>query len=502
MFNKSKQKLIKKINWEDVLQMSKRKTKKMIAMLLALTITGTNFMQLTANAQSTDSNAVSENNNEESLLVTLFPDDAELVAEISKEIDISEYEEDFMSKVEIEINAEISAEISGFDKDVINNAVSATIRECLAEYVENDNMIRMIRNTAIAHKDELSEYMDLAVYEIDLIFNRFLSKYRQKIIDGILDRLTIECSTSQNDNDSLIIEVIAPDTEAPVTEAPVTEATVTEITVTEATQTEVVTTITEITTTEATTTEATTTEATTTEATTTEATTTEATTTEATTTEATTTEATTEVIVTEPTTEATTTETTQTEVVTTVTEDQKPEDHKHGDQKPEDHKPGDHKPGDQKPEDHKPGDQKPEDQKPEDQKPEDQKPEDQKPEDQEPEDQKPEDQEPEDQEPEDQKPEDQEPEDTGSETTSTDTEVITKVVYGDLNGDGKVDLTDITTMSLALMYKDLPEELFVLADVDANGEFDIADLSTIKQFICKDPAVTVLGPELKALRES
>ncbi len=67
-------------------------------------------------------------------------------------------------------------------------------------------------------------------------------------------------------------------------------------------------------------------------------------------------------------------------------------------------------------------------------------------------------------------------------------------VYGDLNGDGVADLTDLTKMSIYLMNHNIPESLKKAADVDGSGEFDIADLPHFKQYISKDSSVKVLGP--------
>ena len=77
--------------------------------------------------------------------------------------------------------------------------------------------------------------------------------------------------------------------------------------------------------------------------------------------------------------------------------------------------------------------------------------------------------------------------DAGSSSVST-------FVYGDLNGDGIADLTDLTKMSIYLMTKSIPDSLCKAADVDGSGEFDIADLPYFKQYISKDSSVKVLGP--------
>ncbi|MBR2620393.1 MAG: glycoside hydrolase family 9 protein, partial [Firmicutes bacterium] len=70
-----------------------------------------------------------------------------------------------------------------------------------------------------------------------------------------------------------------------------------------------------------------------------------------------------------------------------------------------------------------------------------------------------------------------------------------KLIYGDVNDDGKVDLTDLSCMSLYLLGDmKLGEKALMLADVSYDGEVNLADLATMKQYISKDLTV-VLGPE-------
>ena len=62
--------------------------------------------------------------------------------------------------------------------------------------------------------------------------------------------------------------------------------------------------------------------------------------------------------------------------------------------------------------------------------------------------------------------------------------------YGNLNDDGKTDLTDLTLLSLYLMKsKTFTDAQLRAADIDGNGTVDIADLARFKQFICHDVAV-------------
>ena len=57
---------------------------------------------------------------------------------------------------------------------------------------------------------------------------------------------------------------------------------------------------------------------------------------------------------------------------------------------------------------------------------------------------------------------------------------------GDINFDGVVDTTDLTTMSLALIgdqkFAPLQDEL---ADVDGDGKVTIADLARLQQYLSK-----------------
>ncbi len=69
------------------------------------------------------------------------------------------------------------------------------------------------------------------------------------------------------------------------------------------------------------------------------------------------------------------------------------------------------------------------------------------------------------------------------------------IVYGDVNGDGKVDITDISVMSLALVdKKEFESDQKKRCDVDGDGEAGLTDLASIKQFVSK--VILSLGPNI------
>ena len=79
---------------------------------------------------------------------------------------------------------------------------------------------------------------------------------------------------------------------------------------------------------------------------------------------------------------------------------------------------------------------------------------------------------------------------TATSTSSIATEIIN---YGDMNGDGETDLSDLTLLSLHLIGdKKLTDNFLKAADVYYDGEVNIADLAHFKQYISKEPNV-VLG---------
>lgn len=62
------------------------------------------------------------------------------------------------------------------------------------------------------------------------------------------------------------------------------------------------------------------------------------------------------------------------------------------------------------------------------------------------------------------------------------------ILYGDVNEDNVVDITDLTTLGLYLLGdKTLSEAQLKKADVVLNGSVNLADLATLKQYIMKDP---------------
>ncbi|MCQ2464454.1 MAG: glycoside hydrolase family 9 protein [Oscillospiraceae bacterium] len=68
-----------------------------------------------------------------------------------------------------------------------------------------------------------------------------------------------------------------------------------------------------------------------------------------------------------------------------------------------------------------------------------------------------------------------------------------KTLYGDVDTDGRVDITDISTLSLIILdRKTLKGQALINADVDEDGEAGLTDLASIKQYVSK--VITVLGP--------
>lgn len=66
-------------------------------------------------------------------------------------------------------------------------------------------------------------------------------------------------------------------------------------------------------------------------------------------------------------------------------------------------------------------------------------------------------------------------------TVNGTTDPTDEYIAGDINGDGVVDLTDLTTLSLYLLQDiELSEKALKAADVSVNGKVDLADLASLK----------------------
>ncbi len=92
------------------------------------------------------------------------------------------------------------------------------------------------------------------------------------------------------------------------------------------------------------------------------------------------------------------------------------------------------------------------------------------------------------------------PQTTPVTTTKPQTQPVTssnggkQITYGDVNGDEKVDLSDLTTISLALLHDVvLTDSQILAADVNGDGEFNISDLSYMRQYVMHDDIK--LGPK-------
>ena len=69
-----------------------------------------------------------------------------------------------------------------------------------------------------------------------------------------------------------------------------------------------------------------------------------------------------------------------------------------------------------------------------------------------------------------------------------------EIIYGDFDGNGKVDITDLTLLSLYLLNDmTFNSSQKKAADVNGNGDLNLADLAHLKQYIMKD--AVHLGPE-------
>ncbi|MDO5560289.1 MAG: endo-1,4-beta-xylanase [Oscillospiraceae bacterium] len=83
---------------------------------------------------------------------------------------------------------------------------------------------------------------------------------------------------------------------------------------------------------------------------------------------------------------------------------------------------------------------------------------------------------------------------SAAEPENTQTSVTPIRIYGDLNNDSVVELTDLTLMSLYVLGDiKLDEETLKYADVTDDTKVNLADLSHLKQYICMEKVI--LGPQ-------
>ena len=71
-------------------------------------------------------------------------------------------------------------------------------------------------------------------------------------------------------------------------------------------------------------------------------------------------------------------------------------------------------------------------------------------------------------------------------TKPTETTAPGTTLLGDVDCDGKVDITDITTLAISLVdKKPVSGQSAINADVDKDGSVALTDLARIKQFVSK-----------------
>jgi len=83
---------------------------------------------------------------------------------------------------------------------------------------------------------------------------------------------------------------------------------------------------------------------------------------------------------------------------------------------------------------------------------------------------------------------------TTKKTTTTTKKPVDDFMYGDLDENGKVEITDLTYLSMYLLGDySLAGNTLKAADVNADGNVDLPDLAHLKQYVSKDSVV--LGPQ-------
>ncbi len=78
------------------------------------------------------------------------------------------------------------------------------------------------------------------------------------------------------------------------------------------------------------------------------------------------------------------------------------------------------------------------------------------------------------------------PADLYTSASGTPSVVPGKTATGDINADGKVDITDLSVLSLYLIGdRDLSADELKVADTNHDGDVQLSDLATLRQFLSK-----------------